>query len=194
MNIYIIAGPNGAGKTTFAKDFLPRYVDCFEFLNADLIAAGLSPFLPNLQNLRASELMLERMQNLIDKRTSFAFETTLAARAYSQKIPQWQAIGFRVHLVFIWLPSVRLAFDRVANRVRQGGHDIPIPVIQRRFEKGLLNFKYLYSPLVDGWSLLNGSEYPPTEIARNENGSIVVHGPELWNEFEQQLITIQKDE
>jgi predicted ABC-type ATPase len=187
LNIYIIAGPNGAGKTTFAKEFLPHYVDCFEFLNADLIAAGLSPFLPNLHSFRASQLMLERMQKLIDNRNSFAFETTLAAKAYSQKIPKWQALGYRVQLTFIWLPSVELAIDRVANRVRQGGHDVPTPVIQRRYEMGLVNFKQIYSPLVDDWSLLDGSEFHPIEIARKENDSAMVFKPGRWAEFEQQL-------
>lgn len=194
MHIYIIAGPNGAGKTTFATTFLPTYVDCLEFLNADLIAAGLSPFSPNLQNLRASELMLERMQSLLEKRKSFSFETTLAARAYSKRILQWKGLGYRVQLTFIWLPSVQLAIDRVANRVTQGGHDVPHPVIQRRYRMGLANFKHLYSPLVDEWSLLNGSDFPPSEIARKENGSVMIQVPNQWQEFEQQMQKIDEGE
>lgn len=133
--IYIIAGPNGAGKTTFATTFLPDYVQCTEFLNADLIAVGLSPFAPSIQNFRASELMLERMQKLLDSRKTFSFETTLAARSYSRRIPEWRAMGYEVFLFFLWLPTEELAIERVANRVRQGGHDIPVPTIRQRYRR-----------------------------------------------------------
>lgn len=187
MNIYIIAGPNGAGKTTLATEYLPKYIECREFLNADLIAAGLSPFSPALQNFRASELMVERMQNLLEKRQSFAFETTLAARSYTKKIPQWRAMGYCVKLIFIWVPTVGLAIDRVANRVKQGGHDVPQQTIERRYRMGLLNFRHLYCPIVDEWMVVNGSEFPPTEIARKEDEIFKVIKPKEWRHFEQQL-------
>ena len=113
--IYVIGGPNGVGKTTFANEFLPHYVRCNEFLNADLIAAGLSPYMPESQNVRASQLMLERMQDLVSKRKTFAFETTLAARSYRQMILEWKELGYRIHLFFLWLPNPDMAVLRVAN-------------------------------------------------------------------------------
>lgn len=186
-SVYVIAGPNGAGKTTFAAKFLPDFVHCSEFLNADLIAAGLSPFSPQLQNFRASELMLERMQELLDDRKTFSFETTLAARSYARRIPEWQASGYRVFLFFLWLPSEDLAIERVANRVQQGGHDIPVPTIRKRYQRGLSNFRSLYSPIVDGWLLLDGSQFPPLEVARQEDQSQSISDPVLWQLIEQQM-------
>lgn len=176
-----------AGKTTFATKFLPDFADCPEFLNADLIAAGLSPFSPQLQNFRASELMLERMQKLLDERKTFSFETTLAARSYARRIPKWQANGYQVFLFFLWLPSEELAIERVANRVRQGGHDIPIPSIRQRYQRGLSNFRSLYRPFVDGWLLLDGSQFPPIEVARQEEQSQVISDSMLWQQIEKQI-------
>lgn len=186
-SIYVIAGPNGAGKTTFATKFLPEYVQCTEFLNADLIAAGLSPFAPSIQNFRASELMLERMRKLLDNGETFSFETTLAARSYSKRIPEWQAMGYRVFLFFLWLPSEELAVERVANRVRQGGHNIPVPTIRQRYRRGLSNFDRLYRPVVDGWLMLDGSQFPPTEVARYEEQGQVIADPDLWQDIESRM-------
>lgn len=190
MDIYIIAGPNGAGKTTFATKFLPEYANCSEFLNADLIAAGLSPFSPQLQNFRASELMLERMRELLAARKTFSFETTLAARSYARRIPEWRDCGYRVFLFFLWLSSEDLAIERVANRVQQGGHDIPVPTIRKRYQRGLVNFKCLYSSIVDGWLVLDGSQFPPTEVARMEESLQSSSAPVLWQQIEQQIITL----
>ncbi|TWU09959.1 zeta toxin family protein [Allorhodopirellula heiligendammensis] len=187
QNIYIIAGPNGAGKTTFATRFLPHYADCQEFLNADLIAVGLSPFSPATQNMRASELMLERMGELLANRQTFSFETTLAARSYARRIPEWRASGYRVSLFFLWLPSEDLAIERVANRVQQGGHDIPVPTIRQRYNRGLANFRSLYSPIVDDWLLLDGSQFPPREVARQEDRSRSISDPTLWQHIEEQM-------
>lgn len=187
MNIYVIAGPNGAGKTTFATKFLPDFADCKEFLNADLIAAGLSPFSPQLQNYRASELMLERMRELLEGRKTFSFETTLAAKSYARRIPEWQDRGYRVFLFFLWLPNEGLAIERVANRVRQGGHDIPVTTIRKRYQRGLVNFNSLYRPVVDGWLLLDGSQFPPLEIARQEKALQTVSDPKLWKQIERQI-------
>jgi predicted ABC-type ATPase len=183
--IYIIAGPNGAGKTTFATTFLPQFVLCSEFLNADLIAAGLSPFAPQLQNVRASELMLQRMDELVEKRATFSFETTLAARSYHRRVPQWQAMGYRVHLFFLWLPSSNLALLRVANRVKQGGHDIPVETIRRRYESGLKNFQTLYRSIVDHWYCFDGSTLPPELIAQSSGESVEIFDSEHWSTFSQ---------
>ena len=125
--IIILAGPNGAGKTTFAREFLPREADCPVFINADLIAAGLSPFAPERAAIQAGRLMLQAIAQQLAKRESFAFETTLSGLAYATQIPQWRQSGYRVELIFLRLPSADVAVKRVARRVHQGGHDIPRP-------------------------------------------------------------------
>lgn len=150
--ILILAGPNGAGKTTFAREFLPREAQCPTFVNADLIAAGLSPFRPESAAMRAGRLMLELISELVARGESFAYETTLADRGYARHIPSWQADGYEVSLVFLALPSAELAIQRVSERVAQGGHFIPDEVVHRRFAAGLVNFENVYKPLVDAWS------------------------------------------
>jgi predicted ABC-type ATPase len=145
QRIIIIAGPNGAGKTTFAREFLPNEADCPIFVNADLIAAGLAPFAPETAALQAGRLMLQELDKHFHAGTSFAFETTLSGRAYLRLIDQWQAAGYRVKLLFLKLESAEEAIARVAQRVRQGGHDIPEEVIRRRFAAGLKNFDMLYA-------------------------------------------------
>lgn len=167
---YLIAGPNGAGKTTFATEFLPEFVHCREFVNADLIAAGLSPFAPESQAIRAGRLVLTRIRELARAREDFGFETTLAGRGYVRLIGDLQDSGYQVVLFFLWLPDVDLAVARVANRVRQGGHDIPEPVIRRRFEAGLRNFFRLYAPVVNAWQMYDGSCLPPQRIASAAGG------------------------
>ena len=135
--IIIIAGPNGAGKTTFARSFLPEEAQCTRFINADLIAAGLSPFAPEAEALKAGRLMLEEIAGCVRRGESFAFETTLAGFSYLARIRQWRAKGYHVSLFFLCLPDAETAIARVAERVRQGGHDIPAEVIRRRFTAGL---------------------------------------------------------
>lgn len=179
-SIYIIAGPNGAGKTTFANRFLPAYVRCTEFLNADLIAAGLSPFSPESQNLRASELMLERMDALVERRASFSFETTLAARSYQRRIRSWREAGFKVYLFFLWLPSAEMAVARVANRVRQGGHGLPEETIRQRYSRGISNFRELYRSIVDYWECIDASQLPPGQVARSNETSYEVFNAAVW--------------
>lgn len=155
--IIIIAGPNGAGKTTFAGEFLPKEAACPTFVNADLIAAGLAPFEPERAAFRAGRLMLEEIYNHVRKGENFAFETTLSGRGYAGLIPGWQADGYIVKLFFLRLASPELAIARVRQRVREGGHNIPEPVIRRRFKAGLRNFDTLYKPLVDEWALYDNS-------------------------------------
>jgi predicted ABC-type ATPase len=149
--IVIIAGPNGAGKTTFAAEFLPNEAGCPFFVNADLIAAGLSPFDPGQAAFRAGRLMLEAIHGHVRRRESFAFETTLSGHGYTRQIPQWQALGYRVKLIFLQLPSADAAIARVAERVRQGGHDVPVTTIRRRFASGMHNFEHRFKPIVDLW-------------------------------------------
>jgi len=159
--IVIIAGPNGAGKTTFAREFLPNEAGCPVFVNADLIAAGLSPFFPERAAMQGGRLMLEQIKAHVKKNENFAFETTLAGRSYSHLIPKWQACGYRVKIIFLNLPSVEIAVARVAARVAQGGHNIPEPVIRRRFELGWRNFTNLYRPLADTWQVFDNAGDTP---------------------------------
>jgi len=175
--VYVMAGPNGAGKTTFATEFLPEFVACQEFLNADLIAAGLSPFAPETQNLRAGRLLLERIHESVRARVDFAFETTLAGRGYARMLKTFRQQGYRVVLFFLWLPSVELAVSRVAMRVRQGGHHIPEVDIRRRYTAGLRNFFGLYRGVIDAWWLYDASELPPVLIEGEDNGQPEVGQP-----------------
>ncbi|ADJ27170.1 zeta toxin family protein [Nitrosococcus watsonii] len=162
--IIIIAGPNGAGKTTFAEEFLPKEAACPRFVNADLIAAGLAPFEPERAAFRAGRLMLEEIHNHARKAESFAFETTLSGRGYAGLIPNWRSDGYTVKLFFLRLASPELAIARVRQRVREGGHNIPEPVIRRRFTAGLRHFENLYKPAVDEWALYDNSGSEPVLI------------------------------
>jgi predicted ABC-type ATPase len=155
--IVIIAGPNGAGKTTFAREILPREADCPLFINADLIAAGLSPFLPETAALRAGRLMLEEIDRNAAAGHNFAFETTLAGHTYVRRIPIWQAAGYTVKLFFLSLETPEEAIRRVARRVEQGGHDVPDEVIRRRFAAGVRNFREYYRDRVDYWQWIDNS-------------------------------------
>ncbi len=158
--IIIIAGPNGAGKTTFAQEFLPQEAHCPIFINADLIAAGLSPFAPEAAAIKAGRLMLQTIREHVNAGNSFAFETTLSGRGYARAIPRWRGLGYHVKLIFLDLPHVENAIERVAERVRQGGHDIPEATIRRRYAAGRLNFIQLYKPLVDAWLYMDHSVRP----------------------------------
>lgn len=149
--IILIAGPNGAGKTTFAREFLPNEAGCPQFINADLIAAGLSPFAPDLAAVKAARIMLESMNELERRDESFAFETTLSGLAYARRVRLWREAGYHVTLFFLSLPNPQMAIDRVAEPVRQGGHDVPGDVIRRRFAAGLRNFERVYRDAVDAW-------------------------------------------
>ncbi len=163
--IIIIAGPNGAGKTTFAREFLPTDEACLHFVNADLIAAGLSPFAPETAALQAGRLMLTQIAAHVSHGRSFALETTLSGLAYTQKIPQWRAAGYAIALHFLALPSADVAIERVAQRVRQGGHNIAQDVIRRRFASGQANLAR-YCALVDVWDVYDNSG--PVPILINE--------------------------
>lgn len=162
--IVIIAGPNGAGKTTFALEFLPNEAGCPIFVNSDLIAAGLSPFAPDLAAVKAGRLMLEAIAEHTAKGESFAFETTLSGRIYARRIPRWQAAEYHVSLIFLALSSPEIAIARVKERVRQGGHDVPEIDIRRRFDASLRNFQNVYRDLVDAWSYYDNSGRKPVLV------------------------------
>ena len=163
--ILVIAGPNGAGKTTFAIEFLPNEADCPLFVNADLIAAGLSPFRTSLVVVQAARLMLRQIDEHARCGRSFAFETTLSGRGHARRIPRWRAQGYRVELFFLRLPTAEAALGRVAQRVSEGGHDVPEPVIRRRFDAGWRNFEHVYRDLVDAWAVFDNSGDAPQLVA-----------------------------
>jgi len=167
--IVIIAGPNGAGKSTFAEAFLLHEAGMTDFLNADLIARGLSPFAPDQAAIRAGRLLLEEIERRVREGRSFAFETTLRGLNYSRRIPRWQALGYHVKLVFLGLPTADLAVGRVKIRVLQGGHDIPEDVVRRRFDGGLRNFERIYRTLVNSWVLYNNAGDSPRVISGGDN-------------------------
>lgn len=167
--IVIIAGPNGAGKTTFAREFLPREAECPDFINVDLIAAGLSPFDPERVALRAGRLMLAEIARRVRAGESFAFETTLSGRTYARLIPRWRSMGYHVKLIFLSLPGPDLAVARVAARAAQGGHGVPEDVVRRRFHAGLRHFETIYKSLVNSWALYDNSGPIPELVTMGDN-------------------------
>lgn len=168
LNLYIIAGCNGAGKTTASLTVLPEVLDCTEFVNADEIAKGLSPFHPEEMAIEAGKLMLKRIDTLLNERKSFAIETTLATRSYRTLVERAKTSGYRVVLLFFWLPSPEMAERRVATRVATGGHNIPTDVIHRRYWLGLNNLFDIFAPIVDIWSLYDNSEHIKPIVERND--------------------------
>ncbi len=184
--IYILAGPNGAGKTTFAHSFLPKFAHCREFLNADMIAAGLAPFAPETQAVRASELMRKRIDELVAARVTFSFETTFAARSYRASIVEWRRMGYRVAMYFLWLPTAEMAINRVAKRVREGGHNIPESVIRRRYARGLNNLFSLYIPVVSTVCVYDGASFPPVPIVEIEGENEQVFDYHRWESVRHQ--------
>ena len=169
QRIIIIAGPNGAGKTTFACEYLLKEAHCPDFVNVDLIAAGLSPFDPDRAAIQAGRIMLSEIQRRVRKRESFAFETTLSGHLYARMIPEWRNAGYHVRLLFLALANPEMAISRVATRVAQGGHDVSSPVIRRRFVAGLRNFQEVYMYLVDKWEWYDNSGNTPQLISAGSN-------------------------
>ncbi|MDE6684165.1 MAG: zeta toxin family protein [Duncaniella sp.] len=153
--LYIIAGCNGAGKTTASYSVLPDLLECREFVNADEIAKGLSPFNPESVAIEAGKLMLQRIETLMSQLKTFALETTLATRSYALLINKAHKLGYQVVLLFFWLSSPEMAIERVAKRVSEGGHNIPVDTIIRRYWSGLKNFFNVFTSIVDSWMLYN---------------------------------------
>lgn len=153
----IIAGPNGAGKTTFAREYLSREAGVLHFVNADLIAAGLSPLRPALAAVAAGRLLLSEIDRLAATNMDFAFESTLAGQSYVNRLRRWKAADYRTQIFYLKLDSPRLALARIRARVKQGGHTVPRAAVLRRFERGWKNFQTLYRPLADEWVVYDNS-------------------------------------
>lgn len=164
-HLYIIAGCNGSGKTTASMTILPKSLLVKEFVNADEIAKGLSPFNPEGVALEAGRLMLERIDYLLEQGESFSIETTLATKSYIRLVERTQGLGYMVHLIFFWLETPELAVNRVAERVSKGGHNIPIEVIERRYKAGINNLFKLFMGKVDVWSVYDNSRQPRIYLA-----------------------------
>jgi len=165
---YIIAGPNGAGKTTFAKTYLPHETDCSNFINADLIAEGLSPFKPETVAFEAARLLLRKIDDNVARNESFAFESTLSGKNYIKRIEDWKNKGYRIIILFLKLPDENMAIARVRQRVSEGGHSVPNETIKRRFTKGWRNFEKYYKGLVDEWILFDNSGETPVILEESK--------------------------
>jgi predicted ABC-type ATPase len=179
--LYIISGCNGAGKTTASYTILPEMLNCKEFVNADAIAAGLSPFQPEKVAFEAGRLMLQRIEYLISIKSDFAIETTLSTRSYAQTVNKCKDLGYEVVLIYFWLNSVELAIQRVNERVKKGGHFIPDDVVKRRYKRGLENLNNIFINICDFWFVVNNSENTPILIAEGHlNIDNYVYNHELW--------------
>lgn len=172
-NLYIIAGCNGAGKTTASYTILPEILDCKEFVNADEIAKGLSPFQPEKIAFEAGRIMINRINDLLNENENFAFETTLSTKSYKNKIKEAKTKKFRVTLLFFWLQTIELAVERVKIRVSEGGHNIDPEVIRRRYSRGIKNLFDIYLPLVDGALIFDNSEGQHELIAEKQINNIL---------------------
>ncbi len=181
--LYIIAGCNGAGKTTASYTILPEILDCREFVNADEIARGLSPFQPEKAGIEAGRMMLKRIKNLLEAGESFAFETTLTTRSYVEFIEGAKNLNYQITCLFFWLDSEELAISRVATRVKEGGHHIPEEVIRRRYKSGLKNFFNLFLPRVDNWLFVNNSGDSYEIIAEGSVNEITINNVLQWEEL-----------
>lgn len=173
-NLFVIAGPNGAGKTTYARRFLPEEMRTTEFVNADMIAAGLSPFAPDKAAFEAGRIMLRRLRELAAKRVDFSFETTLSGRTYAPLLKEMKAAGYDIWLDFLWIPQLKVSRERVKQRVVKGGHDIPDEVQLRRFHLGIRNLAELYRPLLKRWRLYDNTYENPHLVAAERYGVLQV--------------------
>ena len=181
--LYIISGCNGAGKTTASYTILPEMLGCNEFVNADEIAKGLSPFNPNEVAIKAGRLMLTRIDELLENGVDFAFETTLATRSYVNTVKKAQEKGYLVTVLYFWLNSPELAVERVRIRVKEGGHNIPEKTIRRRYDLGISNMFNLYIPVADYWMFIDNSKTPFEILAEGLREKEVVKNKMIWNKL-----------
>lgn len=182
--IYIIAGCNGAGKTTAANTLLPKFLNCKEFVNADSIAAGLSPFQPETVSFNAGRIMLSRIKELLKEKTDFAFETTLTTKSYIPLLKKAKENNYKVILFYFWLNSVELALARIADRVRKGGHNVTEDVVRRRYKRSLDNFVNLFLPICNSWSVYDNSSDYLNIIAKGKLLSVnKIYNSTIWSKI-----------
>lgn len=182
--LYIVSGCNGAGKTTASYTVLPEMLHCKEFVNADSIALGLSPFQPEKAAFEAGRIMLQRINHLIKNKNDFAFETTLSTKSYEQKIKECKKNRYEIILIFFWLSSPELAIERIKERVKKGGHHIPDEVVRRRYKRGLLNLTKKFIPLSDYWLIIDNTQTTPALIAEgNKNIDNFVYNDTIWKQI-----------
>jgi predicted ABC-type ATPase len=179
-NLFVIAGCNGAGKTTLSKLLLPEYLKVKEFVNADEIARGLSPFNPEGAAFTAGRVMLERINELAEKKIDFAIETTLASKTYAHLFKSLKATGYELIIVFVFLGSPEEAIKRVRQRVKEGGHNIPVDVIRRRYTRGLKNFNDIYTSIADMWTVVDNTYSTPKFVSEMRNNKITIFEKEIW--------------
>jgi len=192
--LYIIGGCNGAGKTTASFTVLPDLLNCYEFVNADEIAKGLSPFRPESVAIEAGRLMLHRIDELMNQRVDFAFETTLAASLHLRAIAKAQALGYRVHLLFFWLESVELAQQRVQSRVKEGGHSILVDVVNRRYKRGIVNLFQKYWDRMDRAWIIDGSKGNFNLIAERKSSNLpTIFVPTAYESIQNQYVQYLND-
>jgi predicted ABC-type ATPase len=186
-NLYIIAGCNGAGKTTASYTILPEMLNCREFVNADSIAFGLSPFNQEDVAIEAGRIMLDRINALLQTGEDFAIETTLASKSYVSFIKKARTTGYKITLVYFWLSSPDEAKQRVASRVKNGGHHIPDQIVERRYYRGLYNLHHLYIPICDFWTIVNNDTGKPEQITSGEfNQPQIIYNIDIWNIIKRQ--------
>jgi predicted ABC-type ATPase len=188
--IYVLAGPNGAGKTTFARKFLPA-AEIVEFLNSDLLAAGLSPLRPEKMASRAARLLLSRWRELLASRQDFGFESTLSGRTYATMLRHAREEGYSIRLCYLWLPDTKLCLRRVRQRVRRGGHDVPEADVRRRFLPSLRNFFTLYLPLADEALLFQADSEPPQIVARWDGTQAAILKPDIYEDIQKQAAPVK---
>lgn len=168
--VYLIAGANGVGKTTFAREFLPKEVNCLRFMNADEVARGLSPFAPEAAAIRAGRILIGEIRAALTSRDSFGWESTLSGRGHVRLLRQALAGGYEIELHYLSVPSPAICIERVAQRVREGGHNVPVADIKRRFYRSLENLVQIYLPLADRWTIWDSSETRPRAVLDSEQG------------------------
>jgi predicted ABC-type ATPase len=180
-SVYVIAGPNGAGKTTFAREFLPHYADCRNFINADLIAQGVSPFSPESAAFRAGRLLLDEIEHYMKRGVDFGFETTLSGKTYLNLFRRLRRRGYAIHIFFLWVPTVEVVLSRIQERVVGGGHDVPEAIVRRRFERSLRNFFAFYRGLADSWFFIDNSHQTPDVIAFEREQKLRIMNDKLYD-------------
>jgi predicted ABC-type ATPase len=181
--IYVIAGPNGVGKTTFADTYLPDFINELEFVNADLIAKGLSPYDPDSAVIEAGRITLQRIRQFISERRSFTWETTMSGRSAAAWLADARAKGYTVKCYFLWVRDVETTIHRIQRRVVQGGHNIEPEVSRRRFYKTLQNFFQIYRPVFDSWRLFENDGLAPRLIAIEKAGRLAIRDPKQFEKL-----------